>query len=267
MRRSVEKNSSSSLLWLSFGDKIVDWKTPVSAWQRRKERLFVTHSREENVLSDPVVISRFCRHLLSSRILFSTSELQKELTDFLLSFIIESRFLFSDTPQTILFVPWRMPVLKCPYLSQLTLQQIRAATPGILTIGARSCPIFARFIRTSTTYAQHPGSKIRSSLNFDEIQTIHEKIHAEKPLKPSSEGKIFVTVAELEDSSFSHRMWRSALSILENSTNRSASCEYRPRCHRDQPTIEQRILFASRSESVVQVWSILRRENWSEETR
>ena len=92
-----------------------------------------------------------------------------------------------------------MPVLKCPYLSQLTLQQIRAATPGILTVGAHSCPIFARFIRTSTTYAQHPGSKIRLPLNFDEIQTIHEKIHAEKP---SSESKIVVTFAELENSSF-----------------------------------------------------------------
>jgi len=40
-----------------------------------------------------------------------------------------------------------IPALKCPYLAQLTLQQVRASAPHILNAGAESCPIFGPLIR------------------------------------------------------------------------------------------------------------------------
>ena len=65
-----------------------------------------------------------------------------------------------------------IPVLKCPYLAQLTLQQVRASAPIILNAGVESCPIFSQCIRkTSTTM-----NVSSNSINFDEIKAVHEKM-------------------------------------------------------------------------------------------
>jgi hypothetical protein len=77
-----------------------------------------------------------------------------------------------------------MPVLKCPYLAQLTLQQVRASAPYILNAGAESCPIFGQFARKISTTGVTNTLSVNissSSISFDEIQAVHEKIHGRKP--------------------------------------------------------------------------------------
>ncbi|CAF2151545.1 unnamed protein product [Rotaria magnacalcarata] len=76
-----------------------------------------------------------------------------------------------------------IPALKCPYLAQLTLQQVRASAPNILNAGAVSCPIFGQFVRKiSTTGLNNTPSLHTSStsVNFDEIKVIHERMHERK---------------------------------------------------------------------------------------
>jgi len=70
-----------------------------------------------------------------------------------------------------------IPALKCPYLAQLTLQQVRASAPYILNAGAESCPIFGQLVRKiSTTNVNIPST----NLNFDEIKAVHEKMLGQK---------------------------------------------------------------------------------------
>jgi hypothetical protein len=77
-----------------------------------------------------------------------------------------------------------MPVLKCPYLAQLTLQQVRASAPHILTAGAESCPIFGQFARKISTLGVHNTVSVNTSssspLMFDKIKAIHEKLDEQK---------------------------------------------------------------------------------------
>jgi hypothetical protein len=76
-----------------------------------------------------------------------------------------------------------MPVLKCPYLAQLTLQQVRASAPHILNAGAESCPIFGQFARKISTIGVHNTATVNTSsspLMFDKIKAIHEKLNEQK---------------------------------------------------------------------------------------
>jgi hypothetical protein len=72
------------------------------------------------------------------------------------------------------------PALKCPFLSQLTLQQVRASAPHILNAGIESCPIFSQYARKiSTSNVQHSNNLSSSTarpLSLDEIKAVHEKI-------------------------------------------------------------------------------------------
>jgi hypothetical protein len=78
------------------------------------------------------------------------------------------------------------PALKCPYLAQLTLQQIRTSAPHILNAGAEFCPIFGQFVRKiSTTNVNIPST----NLNFDEIKAVHEKIFGQKTSNLYGESK------------------------------------------------------------------------------
>jgi hypothetical protein len=72
-----------------------------------------------------------------------------------------------------------IPALKCPYLAQLTLPQVRASASHILNAGAESCPIFGQFLRKiSTTNVNIPST----SLSFDDIKAVHEKMFGQKQI-------------------------------------------------------------------------------------
>jgi len=83
-----------------------------------------------------------------------------------------------------------MPVRKCPFLSKLTLQQVRASAPNIFNAGVDLCPIFSQFARQiSTSSVQDTGNlssttNISSStsrpLSLDEIKAVHEKLLEQK---------------------------------------------------------------------------------------
>lgn len=77
-----------------------------------------------------------------------------------------------------------LPVLKCPFLSNLSLQQVRASAPHILNAGIESCPIFSQFARKISTTNVHDAPSVSSStvhpLNFDEIKAVHEKMREQK---------------------------------------------------------------------------------------
>ncbi|CAF3370593.1 unnamed protein product [Rotaria sp. Silwood1] len=77
-----------------------------------------------------------------------------------------------------------MPVLKCPYLAQLTLQQVRASAPNILNAGAESCPIFGQLIRKISTTGVNNSASLNvsssSSMNFDDIKAVHESFIGRK---------------------------------------------------------------------------------------
>ena len=79
-----------------------------------------------------------------------------------------------------------LPVLKCPYLSQLTLQQVRTSAPHILNAGVKSCPIFSQLIRTVST-VQVPNTSNASSMtrpmSFNEIKAVHEKVYEQNNQK------------------------------------------------------------------------------------
>lgn len=72
-----------------------------------------------------------------------------------------------------------LPALKCPFLSQLTLQQVRASAPHILNAGVESCPIFSQLARTiSTVQIPNMGnvSSMSRPMSLDEIKAVHEKV-------------------------------------------------------------------------------------------
>ena len=58
-----------------------------------------------------------------------------------------------------------IPALKCPFLSQLTLQQVRASAPHILNAGIESCPIFSQFARKISTSNVHDTGNLSSSMS------------------------------------------------------------------------------------------------------
>ena len=58
-----------------------------------------------------------------------------------------------------------MPALKCPYLTQCTLQQIRATAPRILTLGRESCPIFGHLVRKMST----SPANMQMNMTYDKI--------------------------------------------------------------------------------------------------
>jgi hypothetical protein len=85
-----------------------------------------------------------------------------------------------------------VPALKCPFLSQLTLQQVRASAPHIFNAGVESCPIFSQVARRISTSNVHDTGSMSSATNvqssgasrpmsMDELKAIHEKIHGHKP--------------------------------------------------------------------------------------
>ncbi|CAF0923711.1 unnamed protein product [Adineta ricciae] len=76
-----------------------------------------------------------------------------------------------------------MSVYKCPYLAQLTLQQVRASAPYILNTGAASCPIFGQLARQMSTATTNTATSMKVSSpppSFDEIKAAHEKIAERK---------------------------------------------------------------------------------------
>jgi 5-aminolevulinate synthase len=89
-----------------------------------------------------------------------------------------------------------LPVLKCPFLSQLTLQQVRASAPHILNAGIESCPIFSQFARKISTSTISDTSNLSSMprpLSMDEIKAIHEKVY-EKRNEENSSSKVKTTL-------------------------------------------------------------------------
>lgn len=81
-----------------------------------------------------------------------------------------------------------IPVLKCPYLSQLTLQQVRASASNIFNAGMESCPIFSQFARKISTSNVHDTGNISSvntsstsrPLSMDEIRAVHDRLREQK---------------------------------------------------------------------------------------
>lgn len=70
-----------------------------------------------------------------------------------------------------------LPALKCPYLAQLTLQQVRASAPHILNAGAESCPIFGQLVRRVSTANVSVSS---SALSYEQVKAVHEKMLGQK---------------------------------------------------------------------------------------
>lgn len=62
-----------------------------------------------------------------------------------------------------------MPLIKCPYLTHLTVQQIRSSASTILNAGANTCPVFAQWIRRSTS----------NSMTFEQLKSVHENLNRE----------------------------------------------------------------------------------------
>ncbi|CAF1176909.1 unnamed protein product [Rotaria sp. Silwood1] len=88
-----------------------------------------------------------------------------------------------------------LPVLKCPFLSHLTLQQVRASAPNILNSGVESCPIFSQFARKISTSNIHHNGNLSSTnvssstsrpLSLNEIKAVHEKMLEQKNHQYSS---------------------------------------------------------------------------------
>jgi hypothetical protein len=96
-----------------------------------------------------------------------------------------------------------MPALKCPFLSQLSLQQVRASAPYILNAGIESCPIFSQFARKiSTTNVQDTNnlsSSMSRPLSLDEIKAVHEKLLEQKNQQYSS-SKVKTTTSTVKAS-------------------------------------------------------------------
>lgn len=80
-----------------------------------------------------------------------------------------------------------VPVMKCPFLSKLSVQQVRASAPYILNTGVESCPIFSQMARKiSTSNVQETSSApsaMARPLNIDEIKAVHGRVYG--PSHPS----------------------------------------------------------------------------------
>lgn len=59
-----------------------------------------------------------------------------------------------------------LPALKCPYLAQKTLNQVRASAPHILRAGIESCPIFGQAVRQQST----------TGFSYQQIHAVHENL-------------------------------------------------------------------------------------------
>lgn len=85
-----------------------------------------------------------------------------------------------------------MPVLKCPYLTQFTLQQIRTSAVQIFHRGRKSCPIFEPLIRMiTTTTGQIPALNIPMTMIYDKFlaeKSLRSTMN--KPSSPISESKM-----------------------------------------------------------------------------
>ena len=98
-----------------------------------------------------------------------------------------------------------MPALKCPFLSQLTLQQVRASASFVLNAGMESCPIFSQFARKISTSNVHDASNMSSTnlsssstarpLSLDEIKAVHDKM-LEKRNQQHSSSKVKMTTVK-----------------------------------------------------------------------
>lgn len=86
-----------------------------------------------------------------------------------------------------------LPALKCPYLAQMTLKQVRASAPVILNNGIESCPIFGQFIRQQSTTT--------TGLSYQHIKAVHENLRGQTKVRlptnikqrtnPYGEGMLF----------------------------------------------------------------------------
>lgn len=88
-----------------------------------------------------------------------------------------------------------LPVLKCPFLSQLTVQQVRASAPNILNTGVQSCPIFSQFARKiSTTTVQESGqaSAATRPYSIDELKAVHQSVNKLKGKTPIFQSKYYI---------------------------------------------------------------------------
>ena len=78
--------------------------------------------------------------------------------------------------------PAPMPALKCPYLAQFNLQQIRASASYLLSTGAQACPVFGPMARRMST-----------TMNVEEIKAVHQNVlgrtAANKIKIPTSTGE------------------------------------------------------------------------------
>lgn len=73
-----------------------------------------------------------------------------------------------------------MSLLKCPYLSQFSLQQVRASASHILNAGAESCPIFSHLSRTISTNSKPTENESSSSkIPFEKIRSANDKLSRE----------------------------------------------------------------------------------------
>ena len=78
-----------------------------------------------------------------------------------------------------------LSTLKCPYLAQLTLQQVRALSPQILNAGAQSCPVFGPFVRKISKNNINNSINFNTaspSVNFERTQVVHAKVFQQKAL-------------------------------------------------------------------------------------
>lgn len=89
-----------------------------------------------------------------------------------------------------------LPALKCPYLAQKTLNQVRASAPHILRAGIESCPIFGQAVRQQST----------TGFSYQQIHAVHENLRrqAAVPLQTNIKkranpyGEVIIS-AECED--------------------------------------------------------------------
>lgn len=81
-----------------------------------------------------------------------------------------------------------MPVRKCPFLSQYTVQQVRSSASHILKAGVESCPILSQWTRKVSTSSVQNSSSLSSTskssatrpLTIAEIKNVHDKMRDQK---------------------------------------------------------------------------------------
>ena len=111
-----------------------------------------------------------------------------------------------------------LPALKCPFLSQLTLQQVRSSAPHILNAGIESCPIFSQFARKISTTNFHDTTNLSSTsrpLSLDEIKAVHEKMREQKNPRYAS-SKVKTTLNTRKPSPFGESKKKKFCYFLKN---------------------------------------------------